>query len=47
MRRLAGADVEVESEDNELDLLNRMVDIVRTYDPDILSGFEVHNNSWG
>ncbi|MBE7180100.1 MAG: hypothetical protein INR71_02645, partial [Terriglobus roseus] len=39
--------VPVEREDDELDLLNRMVDIVREYDPDILTGFEVHNTSWG
>ncbi|KAK5001290.1 hypothetical protein LTR28_012846, partial [Elasticomyces elasticus] len=38
---------EVEEEDNELDLINRMVDIVRAYDPDILTGYEVHNGSWG
>ncbi len=39
--------VEVEGEDNELDLINRMVDIVRYYDPDILTGYEVHGGSWG
>ena len=39
--------VEVEEESNELDLINRMVDIVRNYDPDILTGFEVHGGSWG
>lgn len=39
--------VQVEEEDNELDLINRMVDIVRAYDPDILTGYEVHNSSWG
>ncbi|KAK2733334.1 DNA polymerase zeta [Myotisia sp. PD_48] len=31
----------------ELDLLNRIIDIVRQYDPDILTGYEVHNSSWG
>ena len=41
------ADVSVEVEETELDLINRMVDIVRDYDPDILTGFEVHNSSWG
>lgn len=40
-------DVEVEEEDSELDLINRMVDIVRNYDPDILTGYEVHGGSWG
>ena len=39
--------VEVVGEDNELDLINRMVDIVRYYDPDILAGYEVHGGSWG
>lgn len=34
-------------EDNELDLINHMVDIVREFDPDILTGYEVHNGSWG
>lgn len=39
--------VEVEEENSELDLINRMVDIVRGYDPDILTGYEVHGGSWG
>ena len=37
----------VESEDTELDLLTRLADIVRHFDPDILTGYEVHNSSWG
>lgn len=41
------AKVEVDLEETELDLINRMVDIVREHDPDILTGFEVHNGSWG
>ncbi|KAI9719527.1 MAG: DNA polymerase zeta [Chrysothrix sp. TS-e1954] len=39
--------VEVEYESTELDLINRLVDIVREFDPDILTGYEVHNGSWG
>ena len=39
--------VEVEEESTELDLLTKVVDIVRFYDPDILTGYEVHNSSWG
>jgi DNA polymerase zeta len=39
--------VEVEYEQDELDLINRIVDIVRQFDPDILTGYEVHNSSWG
>jgi DNA polymerase zeta len=38
---------EVEEEPTELDVLTRLVDIVRLYDPDILTGYEVHNGSWG
>ena len=38
---------QVEEESTELDLVTRMVDIVRKYDPDILAGFEVHGSSWG
>ncbi|KIX05146.1 uncharacterized protein Z518_06018 [Rhinocladiella mackenziei CBS 650.93] len=38
---------DVEEESTELDLLTRLVDIVRLYDPDILTGYEVHNSSWG
>ena len=37
----------VEQESSELDLINRMVDIVRLHDPDILTGYEVHGGSWG
>lgn len=40
-------DNDVEEESTELDLLTRLVDIVRLYDPDILTGYEVHNSSWG
>ena len=39
--------VEVEAEPTELDVLTRLTDIVRQYDPDILTGYEVHNSSWG
>ena len=39
--------VETDEESSELDLINRMVDIVRQHDPDILTGFEVHGGSWG
>ena len=39
--------VDVDEEATELDLVNRMVDIVREHDPDVLTGFEVHNGSWG
>jgi DNA polymerase zeta len=38
---------EVVEEASELDLLVRMVGIVRNHDPDILTGYEVHGSSWG
>ncbi|KAM0130178.1 hypothetical protein ACHAO1_008056 [Botrytis cinerea] len=38
---------EVHAETSELDLLVRIVEIVRECDPDILTGFEVHGGSWG
>lgn len=37
----------VEEETSELDLITHFVDIVRNYDPDILTGYEVHGSSWG
>ena len=39
--------VDVLCETSELDLINRMVDIVRYWDPDIITGYEVHGSSWG
>ncbi|GIC86614.1 DNA-directed DNA polymerase zeta catalytic subunit REV3 [Aspergillus udagawae] len=39
--------IELEREPTELDLINRLVDIVRYHDPDIITGYEVHNGSWG
>ncbi|RDW77392.1 putative catalytic subunit of DNA polymerase zeta UPR-1 [Coleophoma cylindrospora] len=41
------AAVEVQEESSELDLIIRMVEIVRRHDPDVLTGFEVHGSSWG
>ncbi|KAF7535932.1 hypothetical protein G7054_g4945 [Neopestalotiopsis clavispora] len=39
--------IEVIEETSELDLMVRMVEIVRSHDPDILAGYEVHGSSWG
>ena len=39
--------VEILEESSELDLIVRMVEIVRTHDPDVLTGYEVHGSSWG
>ena len=38
---------EMDQQPTELDLINRLVDIVRDYDPDIITGYEVQNASWG
>ncbi|KAF2970659.1 hypothetical protein GQX73_g2873 [Xylaria multiplex] len=45
MQRLTTTEVIEES--SELDLMVRMVEVVRTHDPDILTGYEVHGSSWG
>ncbi|KZL81063.1 dna polymerase family b [Colletotrichum incanum] len=45
MRRYIPAEVVEES--SELDVMVRMVEIVRAHDPDILTGYEVHGSSWG
>ncbi|KAF3930258.1 hypothetical protein ABW20_dc0106413 [Dactylellina cionopaga] len=39
--------IEVERETSELDLLLSLVRVVRDLDPDIITGYEVHNSSWG
>lgn len=39
--------VEILEESTELDAMVRMVEIVRTHDPDVLTGYEVHGSSWG
>lgn len=39
--------VDVFEETSELDVMVRMVELVRTYDPDVLTGYEVHGSSWG
>jgi len=33
--------------DSELDLFNWVIDCVKGWDPDVLSGWELHNSSWG
>lgn len=33
--------------DSELDLINWVIDFVKTWDPDVLAGWELHNASWG
>lgn len=40
-------DWKFESLESELDLINRVVDIVQDLDPDILVGWDVQAGSWG
>lgn len=44
-RRLRG--VKFEAVSSELDLLNRLIDVVVDINPDIISGWEVQAASWG
>lgn len=44
-KRLRNWHFEVHS--TELDLVNRLIDIVLELDPDILLGWEVQTSSWG
>jgi DNA polymerase zeta len=43
----SATNADVLEETSELDLMVRLVEVVRTYDPDILTGYEVHGSSWG
>lgn len=40
-------DFPLEVVDDELDLLNRVVDLVIELDPDIIAGWEIQKASWG
>lgn len=40
-------EVTIDEEESELDLINRLTDIVREFDPDILAGYELQSSSWG
>ena len=37
----------IDAVETELDLLNRVVDIVQDFDPDIITGWEIQTSSWG
>lgn len=39
--------IEVETLETELDILNRLIDLILELDPDILTGWDVQLNSWG
>ena len=38
---------EIAVEYSEVDLINKVIDLVRELDPDILAGYEVNGSSWG
>lgn len=40
-------DARIELFETELDLFNALIDRVKEWDPDILTGWEVQNGSWG
>lgn len=40
-------DLKMDLADNELDLLNKVIDLVHELDPDIVIGWEVQSASWG
>lgn len=39
--------VDVTYVDNEIELLEKVIELVMTHDPDILCGYEIEMNSWG
>lgn len=39
--------LDVEYEENEMGMAHKLIEIVRSYDPDILTGYEVQKASWG
>lgn len=46
-RRLGLSRFAVEYVPDELELINALVDLVRDWDPEVLSGYEIQNSSWG
>ncbi|KAL3239115.1 DNA-directed DNA polymerase [Nakaseomyces bracarensis] len=40
-------DVPIMIYDNEFDMFDALTDLILLFDPDLLSGYEVHNASWG
>lgn len=39
--------IEIKRVNNEADLIEEFVNLVINFDPDILSGYEIQNSSWG
>ena len=40
-------DSQIELFENEVDLINGLIDRVKDWDPDVLTGWEIQNGSWG
>lgn len=45
--RLGLSHLAVEVVEDELELFNTLIDLVRAFDPEILVGWEIHSSSWG
>ncbi|KAI3478274.1 hypothetical protein L1887_59798 [Cichorium endivia] len=45
--RLGLSHLAIEVVEDELDLFNALVDLMRAFDPEILVGWEIHSSSWG
>ncbi|SOV04846.1 probable catalytic subunit of DNA polymerase zeta UPR-1 [Ustilago sp. UG-2017a] len=45
--RLGLSHLAVEVVEDELELFNTLIDLIRTFDPEIIVGWEIHSSSWG
>ncbi|EST07879.1 DNA-directed DNA polymerase, family B, multifunctional domain protein [Kalmanozyma brasiliensis GHG001] len=45
--RLGLSHLAVEVVEDELELFNTLIDLVRAFDPEIIVGWEIHSSSWG
>ncbi len=45
--RLGLSHLAVEVVEDELDLFNALIDLMRAFDPELLVGWEIHSSSWG
>ncbi|KAJ9477968.1 DNA polymerase zeta catalytic subunit [Pseudozyma hubeiensis] len=45
--RLGLSHLAVEAVEDELELFNTLIDLVRAFDPEIIVGWEIHSSSWG
>ena len=47
LHRLGLSRYTIEYVDDELELLNLLIDKVQEWDPEVLTGYEIQNSSWG